>query len=238
VAIPKRASRHIDAGQRSGLSWRDRPLPPRPLRPTSAWSRPVDHVAILDKNIAVGFSPPDGWDPAERQRIEAGILEMAKLINDTTWDDELRGAFHALDRMVFFTGAVTVDNYSMTRPCCDQSAAVFYWEVAEFVENPDHDVHAATLLHDCWHIIQYRRSGDPADKPEAIAREVEAMDKQLDGAVRLGCEPHEIDFWRAYRNDPEAIAARIDEGMFAVQPSTPSRPHSRRKARKARKWSW
>jgi hypothetical protein len=185
-------------------------------------------VTILDKAVSVEFlvgeAPPFVMD---RNGLLGDLAEVARLINATAWTAEQRGAFNALEKIVFFEGVIRVNGYSMDRPCCDEDDRIFYWEASEFMANTDRAVRAHTLFHDCFHIIQYWRNRTFANgETERLAREVEAIDRQIEVAQRLGTDQSYITFLVNFKNDQERLKRRLAEGVRMVHDKDEIRPPS------------
>ena len=173
-------------------------------------------VTILGKEIQLEFRD-DCSDAATVDSTVAALAKMVGLINGVAWDESQSAAFRMMDRIVFFRDGVTVNGWRSTRPCCDEAKATFYWSVGEFQQNSDADVHGNTFFHDCWHVVQYRNAGDayPGDDDERVAREVDAIDHQIEVARRLGCDARKISYLRGFRDSPSRIIARLAEGIQA-----------------------
>jgi len=172
-------------------------------------------IDILGRNIPVEFMT--GSEP-QLVMDEAAILEklgeMAALIDSKAWPDQYADAFRIMNKIVFFEGMIEVDGHEVERPGCDQDDAVFYWEAVEFMANTDADVRANTFFHDCWHVVQFKRIGDFARTPDdQVAREIDAIDRQIAVAQKLGCDEREIQFLRDFRADQDRIVARLAEGV-------------------------
>lgn len=173
-------------------------------------------IHILGKEVGIEFMIGQGAQIAlDEDRLLAGAREMATLINRTEWPADHADAFRQMAKIVFFEGQVMVNGYLMDRPCCDTDDAVFYWEGNEFMKNTDADVRANTFFHDCWHVVQFKRANNryAANRSEELAREVDAINEQIEVARRLGCSANEIDHLEDYRQNQGRIAARLDEGV-------------------------
>ena len=73
-------------------------------------------------------------------------------------------------------------------------------------------VRANTLFHDCWHVVQFKASGAAVEMDERVAREVDALDRQIEVARALDCYQADIDYLTDFRNNPAAIRARLEQG--------------------------
>ena len=172
-------------------------------------------IRILGKDIKVEFKRGKG---APAAIVEAPILkdarDMAALINSKPWPAKLAAAFTGMKKIVFFNGEVKVNGHMMSRPGVDEKKATFFWEVDEFVRD-DADGHANTLFHDSWHVVQFKRAGNKhaVKIDERVAREVDAVDRQIEAARILGSAASDIAFLKAFRDDPETIRARLLEGV-------------------------
>jgi hypothetical protein len=172
-------------------------------------------VTILGKPVPVEFlvgeAPPFVMDEGA---LILGLEEVARLVNATEWTRQQRDTFNAVEKIVFFEGIITVNGYALDRPCCDEDDRVFYWEANEFMANPDRAVRAHTLFHDCFHIVQYWRNQTFAgSEDERVAREVEAIDRQIEVATRLGAHPSYITFLVNFKDDQERLKMRLAEGV-------------------------
>ena len=172
-------------------------------------------VTILGLDVDLEFrQSPDAALQLDEPAIMTGLAEMAALINRTEWTPDQTAAFNLMEKIVFFEGSVVVNNILMDRPCCDEDDATFYWEGSEFMANPDPRVRANTYFHDCFHLVQFGRDGGFAmTRPVQVAREVEAIDRQIEVAQTLGCRPEDIQFLETFRDDQSRIFARLDEGV-------------------------
>jgi hypothetical protein len=172
-------------------------------------------IRILGKDIKVEFKRGKG---ASVDIIEPPILAaaeaMAALINGKRWPDDLAAAFVGVKKIVFFNGAVKVGKFMVARPGMDQPKATFFWEVEEF-DRDDADGHANTLFHDSWHLVQFKRAGNKAATAieDRVAREVDAVNKQIEAARILGSAASDIEFLEKFRDDPATIRARLEEGI-------------------------
>jgi hypothetical protein len=167
-------------------------------------------IVILDTDKPVEFV---GVDPADQGDLVTRLGTVAKAINDATWTQAQRDAFNGMKKIVFFRGTVQVDGFDLSRPGCSQANAVFYWEVGEFLRVDDAGVRANTLFHDCWHVVQFKKDGAAADVDEGVAREVDAVDRQIEVAQVLNCFQGDIDFLRRFENDTAAIRTRLAQGI-------------------------
>jgi hypothetical protein len=172
-------------------------------------------IRILGEDIKVKFKRGKG---APAAIVEAPIMtaarDMAALINSKTWPADLALAYTGLKAIVFFNGAVKINGHMMSRPGIDEKKATFFWEVAEF-DADDADGHANTLFHDGWHVVQFKRAGKKhaIGIDERVAREVDAVNRQIEAARILGSAPSDIAFLEAFRDDPETIKRRLLEGV-------------------------
>jgi len=185
-------------------------------------------IDILGKFVPVEFEVGEGAEiEMDRDQIIADAEAMADLIKEKgPWRSEYADAFRAMNKIVFFEGKVMVNGYQMDRPCCDQDDAVFYWESSEFNAYRDADVHANTYFHDCWHVIQYRAEGYPDQPGEDAEREIDAISHQVKVATQLGCSQAEVDHLTRFANDPQAVQARLSEGVrFAASDKPGLAPH-------------
>ena len=171
-------------------------------------------VTILGKEIQLEFRD-DCDDAVTVSSTSVALAKMVDLINNSSWDDSQAAAFRMMDKIVCFRGEVTVNGWRMSRPCCDEAQRTFYWSVGEFQQNSDADVHGNTFFHDCWHVVQYRQAGDkyPANNDERVEREVDAINHQIDVAIRLGCDDREVSYLRGFRDSQQRIIARLDDGV-------------------------
>lgn len=172
-------------------------------------------VNILGRKVRIDFI--EGRDPAvglDQPLLLQGVQEMAALIDRTEWTRKQRDCFRSMHGIVFFEGWIKVNGTEMDRPCCDEDDGVFYWEGNEFTFNMDPRIHAHTYFHDCFHVVQFKRDGDFA-RTEAIrlAREVEAIDRQLEVAAKLGCREADVKFLRDFQSDQGRLLARLKEGV-------------------------
>ncbi len=172
-------------------------------------------IKILGNDIKVKFKRGKGAPAAiVEPPIMAAARDMAALINSKTWPAALASAYTELKAIIFFNGAVKINGHMMSRPGIDEKKATFFWEVAEF-EADDADGHANTLFHDGWHVVQYKRAGNKrATKiDDRVAREVDAVDRQIEAARILGSAPSDIAFLQGFRDDPATIRLRLLEGV-------------------------
>lgn len=187
----------------------------------------MDTISILDRDIPVQFLITDLAARVDQAHILALARDMAGLIDRSgPWSEDEKEAFSCMTRIVFFQGSVMVDGYEMDRPCCDQDDAVFYWEIEEFLRNPQDDVHANTFFHDCWHVVQFRRAGNryAYTSQEQVEREVDATTRQAIVAGKLGCSADEIDYLIRFSADPGRIRERLAEGVGNAHPNAAA-PH-------------
>ena len=170
---------------------------------------------ILGKKLPIDFGGSDVTNIVAKDELIAQADKMAALINGIDWSDDQRAAFTAMDRIVFFKGEVSVNSWRVSRPCCDEDDATFYWEVGEFLQNQDADVHANTLFHDCWHVMQFRRAGNKyaADEHERVQREIDAINRQIEVARKLGCSDLEIAYLEGFRDSQSRIELRLAQGV-------------------------
>lgn len=175
----------------------------------------ADSVVILDTEKPVEFID---IDPDDRTPLTEGLQKVADLINAfgdaPGWLPAQREAFNLMKKIVFFRGTIVVDGYDLSRPGSSQATAVFYWEVGEFLKVADAGVRANTLFHDCWHVAQYEAAGNrgAVEMDERVEREVDALNKQIEVATALKCYQADIDYLVAFRDDPAAIRARLEQG--------------------------
>ncbi len=93
----------------------------------------------------------------------------------------------------------------MRRSSCDVARGVFYWSIREFAGQPDPKVRANMLFHDGWHVVQHLRDGGyPKSEAEQVEREIDAIDRQVAVARRLGCEEHKVLFLEDFGADRRA----------------------------------
>lgn len=170
-------------------------------------------IVILDSEKPVEFIDTDPDESFNQPALMAGLQAMADLIDATHWTDAQRDAFRGMKKIVFFLGSVKVGTYELTRPGCDEPNAVFYWEVGEFLANTDPGVHANIFFHDCWHVVQYKAKGFPKSEDERVAREVDALDRQIEVAVAMNCYPEDIQFLKDFAADSHAIRQRLAFGV-------------------------
>ena len=176
----------------------------------------IETLRILDVDTPIEFLVGRN---ATREMDEAALLqgarEMAALINGVAWPPEYRAAFEGMRKIVFFAGQVEVNGFLLDRPGCDEDDATFYWEAEEFMRNTDADVRANTFFHDCWHVVQFKRSGNQfaRGQEERVSREVDAINQQIEVARLLGCDAREIAFLEEFRDSQPRIEARLAEGV-------------------------
>jgi len=172
-------------------------------------------IQILGKTVPLEFLVGrEAQRPLNEAALTAGAQEMAALINSKNWSAAQAAAFKGINKIVFFEGKVMINGHEMDRPACDEDDAIFYWEAEEFERNSDTDVRANTFFHDCWHVVQFRdRGGFAMTRQEQVAREVDAINRQIEVAEVLGNDDREIQFLRDFRDDQERIKARLDEGV-------------------------
>lgn len=171
-------------------------------------------VRILDDDVAIEFLKGKDGGELDRPTLLSGLEATVRKINETVWSDEERRAFASMKKIVFFEGEVVVNSWPLTRSGCDEDDAIFYWEANEFMANTDADVRANTFFHDCWHVIQFQNTGDFArGDAERVAREIDAIDRQIEVATKLGCDEREIQFLRDFRANQDRIVARLAEGV-------------------------
>ena len=176
-------------------------------------------VRILDNDVPVEFLKGKDGGELDRPTLLSGLDATARKINETAWSDEERRAFSLMKKIVFFEGEVVVNGWPLTRPGCDEDDAIFYWEANEFTSNPDADVHGNTFFHDCWHVVQFRAAGDYArGDEEPVAREVDAINRQIEVGEMLGNSEHELAHLRAFRDDQQRIRDRLREGIGKAGP--------------------
>ena len=198
----------------------------------------MDSITLLGRQIPVELRITDPSTPVDEADILAMAQSMAALINSKVWDQEQADAFRIMNRIVFFQGKVLVDQSilfngqkivtqtEMDRPCCDEDDAIFYWKISEFLLNRDDDVHANTYFHDCWHVVQFRRTGTYArTELERIEREVDATSRQIRVAETLGCSEAEIQHLVTFSADPVAIGIRLAQGVGTSVPRNAAAPH-------------
>jgi len=176
----------------------------------------MPNVTILDRETTVSFlTGVDAVRSLDNDELLRGVADMAALINRIDWPERYREAFRGMKEIVFFEGRVKVNGHWMERPCCDEDDAVFYWKAEEFMRNTDADVRANTFFHDCWHVVQFKESGNrfARDQNEQVEREVDATGQQIEVAKLLGCQPHEISHLQHFMNDNAVIVARLKEGV-------------------------
>lgn len=184
----------------------------------------MDSVDILGRNLPVEFvTSPDATIVMDEDRLRAGISEMAAKINGVHWSRIHSEAFRSMRKLVLFEGSVRVNGHMMSRSCCDEDDAIFFWESSEFDQNTDADVRANTFFHDCWHVIQFQRDGFARDEAERLHREVDAIDEQILVAQALGCSDHEVGHLRRFRDSHRDILARLKEGVEQLHRGTGSR---------------
>ena len=183
-------------------------------------------VRILGRKAKVEFLKGKDGAKLDKATLLAGLQQMIELIDRTPWSPEERDAFRGMKKIVFFEGQVVVNGWPLTRPGCDEDDAHFYWEANEFMANTDADVRANTYFHDCWHVVQYQRAGDFArTEKERVAREIDAIDRQIVVAGKLGCSEHEIQHLKDFRADQARIVARLAEGVGdRIRHETGTRP--------------
>ena len=173
----------------------------------------ADSVLILDHDKPVEFIDTDPGRPLDPAALMAGLEAVAELINATAWTEAQRGAFNGMKKIVFFLGSVEVGAYELRRPGCDEAGAVFYWEVGEFLANTDAGVRANIFFHDCWHVVQFKADGFAADEDERVAREVDALNRQIEAAEAMNCYAADIQFLRDFAASPQAIRDRLTFGV-------------------------
>jgi hypothetical protein len=176
----------------------------------------ADSIVILDNEKPVDFIDTDPTNPLDPDALMAGLQQVADLINRTSWTDAQRSAFDGMTRIVFFRGTVEVAGYALSRPGCDEAEAVFYWEVGEFLANTDPGVRANTFFHDCWHVVQFKANGFAKDLDERVAREVDAINRQIEVAQAMNVYADDISFLRNFEDHPELIRARLAYGVDAM----------------------
>lgn len=173
-------------------------------------------INVLGKTIQIEFQiGQDAKRTLDEAALTQGAQQMAALINSKIWTEDQKNAFTGIHKIVFFEGKVVVNGHVMDRPCCDEDDAVFYWEAEEFERNTDADVRANTFFHDCWHVVQFKRTGNKfaQGQQEQVEREVDAINEQLKVAEILGNSPGEIEFLRHFRDNQQGIIARLKEGV-------------------------
>lgn len=173
----------------------------------------MEHLDILGRAMPVEFLV-DGQPGTLPDDAADGLRAMALLIDTVDWPALYKAAYDGMKKLVVFEGVVRVNTHPMDRSCCDEDDAVFYWKLAEFRQNAQADVRANTFFHDCWHVVQFKRTGRFAQgRAEQVAREIDAIDHQIEVAKLLGCDLHEIGHLENFRADQELIEARLDEGV-------------------------
>jgi len=178
-------------------------------------------ITILGKVVPIEFLRGEGAVlPMDEPAILASAQRMADLINSKQWTADQKRAFIAMNKIIFFEGKVNCDGHMIDRPGCDQDDAIFYWEANEFTKNPEDDVHANTYFHDCWHVIQFRDSGNTyaRGEDEMAAREVDALERQIEVGIVLGNSEHELKFLRDFMGDQNRIRERLREGVDKAGP--------------------
>ena len=175
----------------------------------------MDSVTILGRTIPVEYLVGAGGAALDQAALFAGLQKaVAKIASVKDWTSNEREALSAMNKIVFFSGEIVVNTWKLTRPGCDEDDAIFYWEAAEFMANTDADVRANTFFHDCWHVIQFRRDGGFAQTDEIrVLREVDAINRQIEAARKLGCEHREIAHLQKYLDEHPLIVARLAEGI-------------------------
>ena len=176
----------------------------------------MDSIVILDTEKPVEFIDTDPDRPLDPPALMAGLRGVAELINRTDWTDAQRAAFNGMNKIVFFLGAVEVGAYELTRPGCDEANAVFYWEVGEFLANTDPGVRANIFFHDCWHVVQFKADGFAQDLDERVAREVDALDRQIEAAQAMACYAEDIKFLTDFAADRAGIEKRLAFGVSTM----------------------
>lgn len=174
-------------------------------------------IVILDNEKPVEFVDTDPDQPLDADDLMTKLRAVADAINGCPdWTADQRAAFDGMTKIVFFRGAVTVGDYELKRPGCDEANAVFYWEVGEFLKVDHAGVRANTFFHDCWHVVQFKAGGYAKDLDERVAREVEAIDRQIAVAQALMCYPADIDYLKGFENNPDGIRERLAFGVDAM----------------------
>ena len=186
--------------------------------------RQMTTIQILDATVEIEFLYGDNPKPMDEALILTQVGKMADLINSRTWEPRFKDAFEIMRKIVFFEGMIVVNTHKIDRPCCDEDDAIFYWEGSEFTYNPNPCTHAATFVHDCRHVVQFRAAGNSyATEAERVPREIDAIKLQLEVAKLLGCPQSDIDYWQAYEDNQAEIVARLEEGvdrMIYTRPDT------------------
>jgi hypothetical protein len=174
-----------------------------------------DVITILDHDVQVEFQGNDPARPLDPPDLLRRLTAMADAINAKTslWTDAQRKAFTGITRIVLFRGLVEVGGVAMGRPGCDLPNAIFYWQADEFLQVDHAGVRANTFFHDCWHLVQYAKSGYPRTVEEGVDREVDAVDRQIEVARVLECYDADLEFLTDYEHDRPAIRARLDQGI-------------------------
>ncbi|MFL5294920.1 MAG: hypothetical protein ACJ798_00930 [Phenylobacterium sp.] len=176
----------------------------------------MDTVVILDTEKPVEFIDTDPLRPLDPPSLMEGLRQVADLINATPWTAAQRAAFNGMRKIVFFLGTVEVAGYELSRPGCDEANAAFYWEVGEFLANTDPGVRANIFFHDCWHVVQFKAGGFAHDLDERVAREVDALDRQIEVAEAMSCYAADIKFLTDFAADPQAIRDRLAFGVSTM----------------------
>ena len=121
----------------------------------------IGTLRILDVDTPIEFLVgANATSEMDEAVLLQGAQEMAVLINGVSWPSEFKAAFEGMRKIVFFTGQVEVNGFLLDRPGCDEDDATFYWKAEEFMRNTEADVRANTFFHDCWHVVQFKESGN------------------------------------------------------------------------------
>lgn len=175
----------------------------------------MPRLSILGRSLKVVFHVGEGAArPLDPDAVLAGLQDVAALVNSRDWTPDERLGFTALRRLVMFTGRVRVGPWTIARPGCAEHRGCFYWEVGEFMDEPDVRIRAAILFHDGWHVVQHRREGGFALGDAArVRREEDALERQIEVSERLGVRAEAVDWLRAFRADRAGILARLEQGV-------------------------
>lgn len=131
----------------------------------------------------------------------------------------LRDTFHLIRRGTVFV-ATQFRGLRMTRSFVDTSEGHFYWHATDLAADGYSSAERVMsyLLHDAHHCRQFMNGDKAQDLDSLVRREVDATDVQLIFArTASAADRGFITFLENYRDDPDAIKARLKTGVGFVE---------------------
>jgi hypothetical protein len=169
------------------------------------------NIALLGKDVAFSVTPSLA---VEAGGIVTDFQDMVSAINAAVLSDDDKRIFLLTDAVVFFDREIW-QGEDISRSFMDQDQRTFNWQSDEFL-SPNHTplTRASYYFHDCVHLDQFDRTGRQArDETEEVAREIEAVVRQIEVSRALGVGQYFIDYLISYEADPIQIASRVDSGV-------------------------